>query len=81
MLMTRWKRCIGEFESGSRGQDGFHADARSLVDDNQRTKAACWAFFAGEEEPAVKILMRSVGKWLDEGGSCCLCPHASCCPD
>lgn len=34
----------------------------SLVDDNQRTKAACWAFFAGEEGPAVTILMRSEGE-------------------
>lgn len=30
-----------------------------LVSDEQRTKAACWAFFAGEEEPAITILMRS----------------------
>ena len=30
-----------------------------LVADARRTKAACWAFFAGEEEPAVTLLMRS----------------------
>lgn len=34
-------------------------EVHRLVDDNQRTKAACWAFFAGEEGPAVTILMRS----------------------
>lgn len=35
------------------------------MDDEQRTKAACWAFFAGEEGPAITILMRS------DGTSCC----------
>ncbi|WOO76939.1 SEH-associated protein 4 [Vanrija pseudolonga] len=35
------------------------AEVNRLVDDDQRTKAACWAFFAGEEGPAVTILMRS----------------------
>ncbi|GMK59926.1 hypothetical protein CspeluHIS016_0901430 [Cutaneotrichosporon spelunceum] len=35
------------------------AEVHRLVDDKQRTKAACWAFFAGEEGPAVTILMRS----------------------
>ncbi|BEI89570.1 uncharacterized protein CcaverHIS019_0209320 [Cutaneotrichosporon cavernicola] len=35
------------------------AEVHRLVDDEQRTKAACWAFFAGEEGPAITILMRS----------------------
>ena len=30
-----------------------------LIEDGQRTKAACWAFFSGEEEPAISILMNS----------------------
>lgn len=39
--------------------EGTEADQVRLIEDGQRTKAACWAFFSGEEEPAISILMNS----------------------
>jgi hypothetical protein len=45
------------------------AEVHRLVDDEQRTKAACWAFFAGEEGPAITILMRSDGELMGPGES------------
>ena len=36
-----------------------HTDPISLIEDAQRSKAASWAYFAGDEEQAVKILMSS----------------------
>ena len=30
-----------------------------LVAEEERTKAACWSYFSGEEEQAVRILMGS----------------------
>lgn len=50
---------MGEEEIGI-----FIASANGrLVDDNQRTKAACWAYFAGEDGLAGTILMRSDGEF------------------
>jgi hypothetical protein len=34
-----------------------------LIGDEQRSKAAAWAYFSGEEEHAVKILMSSESEW------------------
>lgn len=33
-----------------------------LVEDDQRTKAACWAYFAEDVELAIKILLTSAGE-------------------
>ncbi|RXK40773.1 hypothetical protein M231_02025 [Tremella mesenterica] len=35
------------------------AEVNRLVEDSQRTKAACWAYFAGEESKAMSILLNS----------------------
>lgn len=37
------------------------ADLSRLIEDDQRTKAACWAYFAGDEGQAIKILLNSDG--------------------
>ena len=46
------------------GEDPQHpmAEIQRLVEDEQRTKAACWAYFAGEEGPAISILLNSPSK-------------------
>ncbi|KAL7418703.1 hypothetical protein Q5752_006386 [Cryptotrichosporon argae] len=44
------------------GEEHMHAamvEVNRLIEDEQRTKAACWAFFASQEEPAVSILLSS----------------------
>lgn len=35
-----------------------------LIGDEQRTKAAAWAYFAGDEEQAVRILMSSDSAYI-----------------
>jgi len=39
----------------------------SLIEDGQRTKAACWAYFSGDEEPAISILMNSDSESISFG--------------
>lgn len=51
--------CAESLLSTSGGRERALLIQTRLVDDDQRTKAACWAYFAGEEEPAVNILMNS----------------------
>jgi hypothetical protein len=39
----------------------YRADA-SLIEEEQRSKAAAWAYFASEEDQAIRILLQSPGK-------------------
>lgn len=43
----------------------------SLIEDGQRTKAACWAYFSGDEEPAISILMNSDSRFSPR------CPYSA----